>query len=311
MSKRSRINIADVPEGKSAVISRSSPDVPGSIAAVEPSANAKENIDASPLLDEAASVVAPITEVAVLPMSPSTNRDRFRNSNMPMQLSCDLSSMSAEPGFRFTFQAVVLVVFPSSSNPLRRHVLVGDGRGTVGVTVWNAHVNAFSFQSIGQLVVISKVSMTVHNGVRGISLNKESAVSFSSEHDHFGLKWWKSIPSLPALPAIIFHDQKDNAVINICGILGSVTVEQKNVRSDARELLTLKLVDRTGIVTVRSWNHGAGLFQAFMDKPVLIQRVRVTSFGGMKIAELFDGNGSVITGSDFPGASDLNDFWSQ
>ncbi len=80
----------------------------------------------------------------VPPPSPASNRDRFRASLMPSQVTCDLSNVTVEPGHRFTFQGIVLVVFPSSSNPLRRHLLVGDGRGVVGITVWNALVNLFS-----------------------------------------------------------------------------------------------------------------------------------------------------------------------
>ena len=254
----------------------------------------------------------PRVNVAVVPASPS-NRERFRNACMPHQVSCDLSTVSSEPGFRFSFQAIVLVVFPSASNPVRRHVLLGDGRGTVGLTVWNAHVNAFASINVGQCVSITKVSMTVHNGVRGLSLNKESTLHFkiNDEDLHFSQTWWNGIPSISPLSAILFHDQKDNSIVNVAGILGSVSVEQKQVRSDARDLLTLKIVDRTGIVTVRSWNHGAGLFQRLVDTPVMLTRVRVTSFGGGKTGELFDGTGSSINEGNFDGADDLRQFWSE
>jgi hypothetical protein len=94
------------------------------------------------VLSEAADVNSPPrsavvdgqSDVAVLPASPASNRERFRASQMPSQVSCDLSSVPVEPGHSFTFQGIVLVVFPASANPLRRHVLVGDGRGVVGLT---------------------------------------------------------------------------------------------------------------------------------------------------------------------------------
>ena len=335
MSKRGRNNTTEVPESKATtadvtdaaasaaeqappplVVAAASSTQPASSPSVAAATGAPAEQAPSPFVVAAAEVAAssPATAAAVAvsaPPSPASNRERFRNFSMPLQLSCDLSTISAEPGFRFSFQAVVLVVFPASSNPLRRHVLVGDGRGTVGITVWNAHVNAFSFESVGKLVVITKVSMTTHNGVRGISLNKESSLSFSSDHDHFALQWWNSIPRQRAVPAIMFNETKDQAVVNICGIVGSVTVEQKNVRSDARELLTLKLVDRTGVMTIRSWNHGTGMFQHLVDTPVLIQRVRVTSFAGLKIGELFDGSGSIVSDGNFEGAADLKAFWSE
>ena len=258
-----------------------------------------------------ASPVANRENVVCLPPSPLSNRDRFRASQMPSQVTCDLSAISVEPGHRFTFQGIVLVVFPSASNPLRRHVLVGDGRGVVGLTVWNAHVNSFSSDSIGQLLVVSKVSVVIHNGTRGITLNKESTVQFNTLSDHFASVWWLSIPHSPAVSAILFADQKDNAVVNVAGIIGSVASEQKTVRSDARELVTIKLVDRTGVITLRTWNHHSDSFLPLVDSPVLFRRVRVTSFATQKAGELFDGSGTTIDRGDFPGSDDLRKFWSE
>ena len=249
--------------------------------------------------------------VAVLPASPASNRDRFRASQMPSQVSCDLSGVPIEPGHRFTFQGIVLVVFPASANPLRRHILVGDGRGVVGLTVWNTHVNSFSSASIGQLLVVTKVSVVIHNGTRGITLNKESTVSFNSLADHFATVWWLSIAQSPPVSAIGFADQKDNAVVTVAGIIGSVASEQKTVRSDARDLVTIKLVDRTGIITLRTWNHNSDAFLPFVDTPVMFRRVRVTSFASVKAGELFDGAGTSIQASPFPGSDDLKKYWSE
>jgi hypothetical protein len=212
---------------------------------------------------------------------------------------------------RFSFQGIVLVVFPASSNPMRRHVMIGDGRGVVGLTVWNTHVQAFSSTTVGQLAMFTKVSLTNHNGQRGLMLSKESNISFSVSNDHFAQVWWHGIVKLTPLSAIEFHDCKDNTIVNVAGILGNVVVETKNVRSDAKELLQLQLVDRTGIVMVRSWNHVSSMFGHLVDRPVLIQRVRVTSFGGMKIAEMLDGSGSILQQGDFEGATDLVKFWSE
>jgi hypothetical protein len=260
---------------------------------------------------EAAGPVAILENVTPHPPSPASNRDRFRASQMPSQVTCDLSTVAVEPGHRFTFQGIVLIVFPASANPLRRHVLVGDGRGVVGITVWNAHVNSFSNESIGQLLVVTKVSVVVHNGTRGITLNKESSVQFNSLADHFATVWWMSIPQTPAVSAILFADQKDNAVINVAGIIGSVSAEQRTVRSDARDLVTIKLVDRTGIITLRSWNHPSAMFLPLVDTPVMFRRVRVTSFASQKSGELFDGAGTIIEKNGFTGSDDLKKFWSE
>ena len=299
MSKRQR----PVP-ALSGDVPQSSPDVLEQSAAV---------------LSEAADVKSPPRSavvdgqsgVAVLPASPASNRDRFRASQMPSQVSCDLSSVPVEPGHRFTFQGIVLVVFPASANPLRRHVLVGDGRGVVGLTVWNTHVNLFSTSSIGQLLVVTKVSVVIHNDTRGITLNKESTVTFNSLADHFASVWWQSIPQTSPVSAIMFADQKDNTVVNVAGIIGSVSSEQKTVRSDSRDLVTIKLVDRTGIITLRTWNHSSDTFLSLVDTPVMFRRVRVTSFASIKAGELFDGAGTLVQATPFPGDEDLRKFWAE
>ena len=201
---------------------------------------------------------AAVTDVVpVCPASPASNRDRFRAAQMPHQITCDLSMISVEPGLRFTFQGIVLVVFPSSSNPLRRHVLIGDGRGSVGITVWNAHVNSFSAESVGQLLVVTKVSVAVHNGTRGIALNKESTVHFNTLADHFASTWWQGIPHQPAVSAILFCEQKDNAVVNVAGIVPFETSSTRARKSLIVTLATLPATStneqiKTVIHTIRS-----------------------------------------------------------
>jgi hypothetical protein len=298
MSKRSRTGT----DTATAVITGIAADAPLS-SGLESITNAS-----SPPAD--AVVVVRADNAGPCPPSPASNRERFRAAQMPSQVTCDLSTVSCEPGLRFTFQGIVLVVFPSSTNPVRRHVLVGDGRGTVGITVWNAHVNCFSSESVGHLVVVTKVSVVTHNGTRGITLSKESNVSFNTLADHFATTWWLEIPHQPACSAILFCDQKDNSVVNVAGIVGSVSVDQRTVRNDARDLVTIKLVDRTGIITLRTWNHSADLFHPFVDTPVLFRRVRVTSFASLKTGELFDGTGTIVA-HDFVGAEDLRTFWSE
>ena len=260
--------------------------------------------------DNGASAIIPAPS-PVAPMSPSSNRDRFRSALMPSQITCDLTSAPTDPGMRFSFQGLVLVIFPASQSPVRRHVLLADGRGVVGVTVWNAHVAAFTVATVGQIVRLTKVSLSSHNGTRGIALNKDSTVTFGDDNDHFSNVWWQSLTSQRPLQAIDFSNAGDNAVVNVTGILGSIHVESKTVRCDAKELLTLRLVDRTGIIQIRSWNHIAVEFANKLDQPIMISRIRVTSFGGMKIGELLDGTGSIVHQGDFPGAADLAKFWSE
>jgi hypothetical protein len=111
--------------------------------------------------------------------------------------------------------------------------------------------------------------------------------------------------------AIAFNEHKDNAVVNVAGIIGSVSSEQKIVRSDARDLVTIKVVDRTGIITLRTWNHSSSVFLPWVDSPVMFRRVRVTSFASMKAGELFDGSGTIFDSSAFDGSDDLMKFWAE
>ena len=258
-----------------------------------------------------AGLTPPPSPVPGPPSSPATNRERFRASMMPSQITCDLSGVSTEAGLRWSFQAIVIVVYPAAVNPMRRHVLLSDGRGTVGVTVWNANVNLFGFSSIGQMAHLTKISITVHNNVRGLTLNKESTVTLSEGSGHFAHTWWRSFLSQPPMAAINFHDSKENHIVNVSGILGSVSSEAKVVRNETKMLLTLKLVDRTGIVLVRSWNHSEAQFAQFVDKPILLKRLRVTAFASTKIGELLDGAGTVVHDGAFAGSEDLVRFWQE
>jgi hypothetical protein len=256
----------------------------------------------------AASSVA--ADAIAAPASPASNRDRFRAACMPSQVSCDLSGVQSDPGLRFSFQAMVMIVYPAQINPARRHVMLADGCGIAGVTVWNAHVNAFSSDSVGRMAHFTKMSLVIHNNNRAISMSKESTVTFSDGAGHFAHTWWNSFPAQAPTPAIHFFDCKDNQIVNISGILGSLHSETKMVRNEPKELLTMRIVDRTGIIQVRSWNHIVTTFEHLVDKPIRIDRVRVAAFANTKVGELLDGRGSVVS-SEFAGTADLIKFWSE
>jgi hypothetical protein len=250
-------------------------------------------------------------QVVTQPMSPASNRERFHASCMPNIITCDLSTVATQPGLKFSFVGIVLVVYPANSNPLRRHVLLGDGRGTVGITVWNANVNIFSSQSVGQLAQFTKVAMTCHNNTRGLVLNKDSTVTIAQSPIHFACDWWKNLTTAVPLQAIFFHDATENSIVNVAGILGSATTEEKTVRNAPMSLLTLRIVDRTGVVMIRSWTHSLSTFTNWIDKPLLIRRIRVTAFSTTKIGELLDGNNGSLFETQFDNRSDLDKFWTE
>ena len=88
---------------------------------------------------------------APAPASSGSNRDRFMAHCQPMQVSCDLATVGMHnTSVRFSFQAVVLIVYPATSGPDRRHIQLIDRRGSPGITVWNDNVRLFSSDSVGQ-----------------------------------------------------------------------------------------------------------------------------------------------------------------
>jgi hypothetical protein len=244
--------------------------------------------------------------------SPGKNRERFMDNCQPQRVCCNLNAVGlSASGMRFSFQAVVFVVYPSSDKPDRRHVLLIDSTGCTGLTVWGAHVPLFNCASVGSVVKFTKLGMIHHNGKKALSMGRDTtAVFLSSTIVSEESKWWNSLMSQRVNRIIDIHDYEDDSVVNVAGIVGMLSSETKRVRSDNKDLMNMRLTDRTGWVDVRSWNHTESEFRAFLEKPLLLQRVRVTSFAGLKICELIDGNGTVVT-STFDGHKDLEDYWQE
>jgi hypothetical protein len=245
-------------------------------------------------------------------MSPGSNRQRFMASCQPLRVCCDLRNVGLHAaGVRFSFQAVVFVVFPASEKPDRRHVLLADQFGCTGLTVWGAHVPLFTFATVGTVVKFTKLGMVVHNGKKALSMGKDTNVVFlPSTIESDESKWWKSFADQPFKRIIDIHDCDDNDIVNVAGIVGSLSSETKRVRSDNKDLMNMRLTDRTGFIDVRSWNHSEDEFRSFLEKPLMLQRVRVTSFAGIKVLEILDGNGTAIQ-SKFDGSEELSKYWSE
>ena len=83
------------------------------------------------------------------------------------------------------------------------------------------------------------------------------------------------------------------------------------VRNEQKELLTIKVVDRTGVIVIRSWNHNQAQFLPLVDSPIQLKRVRVTAFANTKVGELLDGSGTIVRTGMFDGAPDLIKFWQE
>lgn len=262
-------------------------------------------VPASPASPVAAAVVP------AFPASPGNNRARFMSNCQPLKVSCDLSVVGMHnTGSRFTFQAVVLIVYPASVKPERRHLQLIDAHGSTGLTVWNDHVALFSQSSVGQVVRFTKLAVVHHNGQRSLSLGRDSTITFLADNvvPTDESKWWKSLLEQRPVRIIAVHDCEDNAIINVSGIVGTLYSETKKVRDEDKDLMCMRITDRTGFVDVRSWNHCEVEFGRYRERPIMFKRVRVTSFAGTKILELLDGSGTEVL-SEFDGKTDLEQYW--
>ena len=244
--------------------------------------------------------------------SPGGNRARFIANCQPLRVCCNLSQVGVVAvGMRFSFEAVVFVVYPASTQPDRRHVLLVDSTGCAGLTVWGAHVPQFTFATVGCVVKFTKLGMVVHNGKKSLSMGKDTIVQFvPNSVESPSSMWWNALAAKKVVRIIDVHDCEDDAIVNVAGIVGMLSSETKRVRADNKDLMTMRLTDHTGHLDVRSWNHSESEFRSFLEKPLLLQRIRVTSYAGIKICELLDGNGTIVV-PNFTGQEALEKYWEE
>ena len=246
--------------------------------------------------------------VPVAHSSPSSNRDRFLQGFTPARTCCNLDLCRAPAGSKFNLSAICTAVFPPSKNPDRRYVTLADCTGSVGVTVWNENVAKFGNSAVGKLVSLQKVVIISHHGKKQLSMARESIVSIECDDQHDVMVWWKSL-LLPAPKTCgQVHDTADGNIISISGVCGRVSHEIKMVNGVERIITCVHIVDFSGKLDVKSWNHSPSLFASYVDKPVLIKRVKVSSFAGTKHCELLDGDASIFETS-FDGMRELAKFW--
>jgi hypothetical protein len=272
-----------------------------------PSTPAPSVLLALPVLPLTPPRAAPVGNV-VPPLSPSTNRSRFLHGSQPVRVCCNLDLMKSPAGAKIAISAICIAVFPASTNPDRRYIQLCDQYGSAGLTVWNANVSIFGTPSVGKLVTCKRLVVQSHNGKRCLTMARDSTIEIDDDAQHSVVDWWKGLLRTRSLNALEAHDAAENDIISLSGIVGQITEENKIVGGRPRVLTTINMVDATGKFLVRSWNHTLHQFQSYVDQPITIQRVRVTAFAGEKLAELLDGNGSVII-TDFPGCDVLREWW--
>jgi hypothetical protein len=260
--------------------------------------------------DSSAGVQQQQPQSSLSPSSPSSNRDRFRNGFLPARTCCNLDLCRSAAGAKFTLTAVCIAVFPATTGPDRRYLQLADVTGTVGVTVWNSNVAKFSSASVGSLVTLNKCTITHHQGKKSLTLPRDATVEIVVDPHHSVFSWWQGLLQCAPMTCGGVHDAADNNMVSVAGVLGHVSSERKMVNGTEKELTTMHLVDTSGRLDIRSWNHSSDAFLKYVDRPVCIKRIRVTSFAGMKMAEFLDGSASSIE-TAFPGSALLQKFWSE
>jgi hypothetical protein len=240
------------------------------------------------------------------------NRARFMAGLQPSKVCCDLTSAPVTPGMRFSFEAIVLVVYPAKMTPPeRRYVELMDEYGTTGITVWNAYVHALKPTAVGCVVKFNRLSISLHNGKKSLTMAKDSTMHLeSAEHTGQLPKWWTGLLTQPAFTCAQFHDVAISSVVNVAGILGFIHQEEKIVNGEVKLLLILYLTDKTGKMEIRSWNHSDAEFLQHRERPVQFNRVRVCQYAGTKTAELLTGPNGTQIATNFDSA-DLEAYWKE
>ena len=246
--------------------------------------------------------------IARTPASPESNRDRFLKGFLPARSCCNLDLCRAPVGTKFNLTAICTAVFPATANPDRRYIQLADNTGSVGITVWNHNVAKFSTASVGQVVTLSKAVLGNHQGKKSLTMARDSSVAIVVDDQHAVALWWKGLLANGPLSCGAVHDIADNTIITVSGVLGLVDSEIKIVNGVEKTLVSLHLVDSCGKVDIRTWNHHVDSFLQYVERPILVRRVRVASFAGSKLCELLDGAGSIIE-TTFKGQNSLSQFW--
>jgi hypothetical protein len=251
-------------------------------------------------------------ESAISPASPAGNRARFMSGLQPNKVSCDLSTAPLSPGLRFSFEAVIVVVYPATTTaPERRYIELMDQFGTTGITLWNNYVHAVSPLTVGCICKFTRLALAMHNGKKNLTMAKDSTFHVEMPtYQGMLATWWHSLLNQPIINCIQFHDSPALEIVNISGVLGHIQVEEKIVKGAPKNLLVLFLTDRTGKMEIRSWNHSDTEFLPYKERPVLLKRVRVCLYAGTRTGELLTGtHGSTIT-TKFDN-EDLKKYWAE
>ena len=242
------------------------------------------------------------------PVSPGLNRAKFFSAHATAGTVCNLDFSRSSLGSKVHLTGILTAVYPASKNPDRRYILLSDATGTVGLTVWNGNVAKFSPDGIGSIVHAEKLVLSQHNSKKTLTMTRESGIKCLTDPQNDLAIWWRDLAAMRPVSLGEVQTLAENSIVCVAGILGFVTAESKNVGSEIKTLTTLHMVDKTGSLVVRSWNHVPSILEVSVEKPILLQRIRISSFAGQRVGELLDGSGTIVV-TKFEGAAELAQYW--
>lgn len=251
---------------------------------------------------------------AVTQTSPGRNRQQFLMAMSPQHMTCDLSAAVVGMGVKHNLTAIVVAIYPAQHGPpARRHILLCDKFGNTGLTVWHGDVEKFQKVVLGNVVSITRASVSVYQGKKNLVLSKDSSVVVGRPLGSSAVAdWWSQLAQSAPLPLAAAVVAMDNAIINVFGIIGLISHEDKEVHGVVRRVTTVHLASPTAKLQLRGWDlEQETLLQLHsrLDSVVKVCRIRMTSFAEAKIGEILDSpEGTVLSPHSDP---ELEAFWAE
>jgi hypothetical protein len=316
----------DMPVPASAIVvsSGSTAVVPGHVAVTQSSPMMLPTTTASsppvapvpasaPVVSSGSPAAVPVS-AAVTQNSPGRNRQQFLMAMAPQHMTCDLSAAVVGMGVKHNLSAIVVAIYPAQNGPpARRHILLCDKFGSTGLTVWHGDVQKFPKVVLGNVVVITRASVSVYQGKKSLVLSKDSSVVVGHRMGSSAVAdWWSELVLTAPLPLAAAVVAMDNAIINVFGIIGLISHEDKEVHGVVRRVTTVHMASPTAKLQLRGWDlEPDTLLQLHnrLDSVVKVCRIRMTSFADAKIGEILDSpEGTVVSPhSD----RELEAFWAE
>jgi hypothetical protein len=143
----------------------------------------------------------------------------------------------ADANQRIRLSGIVLVIYaPQQGPPARMYMLVGDGTGVAGDTVWGDTVSQLTGTAnlIGQAVVFPGCTMSFYNGKRSLNVPRNHVVVFPNDSPH--AQWWASKLQTAPLTTQQLLAEPDHAIVSLFAVCSGIRREEKTMRKQCHHL---------------------------------------------------------------------------